>query len=397
MTEMSPARGAVLRAAADSDDAFGADLFGMLGADGADVVFSPASISAALQMALCGARGQTALELATALHLTPGEAGPSPPARAAAHGLRLLSTVVQEVGATGRISFRAPNSLWIQAGLPLRPEFSALLREAAAVTIAEADFAHAPEMARAGINQVIEEQTGGRISGLLAPGAVHPATRLVLANAVYLKAPWAKPFPEHATSGAPFYPSDPGGPGGETMTVPTMRGSAARDYLRGDGYQTVLLSYRGDRLAMAIILPDGPLAALRSRLAQRGLRGLMRGATRHQVALAMPRFRLETTFGLIPALRRLGVRHAFGDSADFSGMTAAERLMIDLIVHKAYIDVDEHGTEAAAATAVGVRPTVARRTPPPVTMIIDRPFLFAITDLPTGLPLFLGQVTRPRP
>jgi serpin B len=181
------------------------------------------------------------------------------------------------------------------------------------------------------------------------------------------------------------------------MTVPMMRRSAPRDYLRGDGYQAVLLPYKGGRLAMTIVLPDGPLAALRPRLAERGLRGLMRGAARHQVTLSMPRFRLEARFGLIPALRRLGVRHAFGAGADFSGMTAAERLAISLIAHKAYIDVDEEGTEAAAATAVGVRPTVAHRAPPPVTMIVDRPFLFAITDLPTGLPLFLGQVTRPRP
>lgn len=394
MTEMSPARGVELRAAADSDEAFGADLYALLGADRADVVFSPASIAAALQMVLCGARGQTALELATALHLTAGDTDPPPPGNAAADRLRLLSTVAGEVAATGLISFRASNTLWIQAGLPVRPEFSALLREAAAVTIAEADFAHAPELARAGINQVIEQQTGGRISGLLVPGAVHPATRLVLANAVYLKAPWAKPFPEHATSGAPFYP---GGHGAETMTVPTMRGSAARDYLRGDGYQAVLLPYRGDRLAMAIILPDGPLAALPPRLAGHGLRGLMSGASRHQVALAMPRFRLETTFGLIPVLQRLGVRHAFGDAADFSGMTAAERLMIDLIVHKAYIDVDEEGTEAAAATAAGIRPMNVHHALPPVTMIVDRPFLFAIIDTRTGLPLFLGQVTRPRP
>jgi serpin B len=394
MAEMPPTRLAEVRAAAASDEAFGADLYGLLATDGADAVFSPVSIAAALRMALCGARGQTALELATALHLSAVSTDPSRPGyAAAAEGLRLLSAVARELAAAGQLSFRAPNTLWVQAGLPLRPEFGARLRAAAAVTIAEADFAHAPETARATINRVIEKQAAGKISGLLAPGAIRPVTRLVLANAVYLKAPWAQPFPGHATGSAPFYP---GGPGGEAVTVPMMRRSAPRDYLRGDGYQAVLLPYQGGRLAMTIVLPDGPTAALRPRLAEHGLHNLVRGAARHQVALSMPRFRLEAKYGLIPGLRRLGVRHAFGAEADFSGMTATERLAIHLIVHRAYIDVDEEGTEAAAATAVGVRPTAVRRTPPPVTMIVDRPFLFAITDLPTGLPLFLGQVTRPR-
>jgi serpin B len=175
-----------------------------------------------------------------------------------------------------------------------------------------------------------------------------------------------------------------------------MHGTATRDYLRGDGYQAVLLPYRDTSLAMAVLLPDGPLAALRLKVAAAGIVGLLAGASRHQVTLALPRFRLEARFDLIPALERLGVALAFGAEADFSGITAAERLSISAVAHQAYIDVNEHGTEAAAATAVVMGRNAVFQAPPPVTMAVDRPFLFAILDNATGLPVFLGQVSRPR-
>ena len=215
----------------------------------------------------------------------------------------------------------------------------------------------------------------------------------MLASAVYLKAAWTQPFPEGATADAPFYPDGQDRPG---LTVPMMHLTAPQAYLRGDGYQAVLLPYRDIGLAMAVVLPDGPLPALRPKVAAAGLGGLLAGTARHQVTLSLPRFRLEAAFGLIPALRRLGVTEAFGDKADFSGITDAEPLQIGAVVHKAYIDVDEHGTEAAAATAVVIRAMAAFRAPPPVTMVVDRPFLFAIIDTATSLPLFLGQVSHPR-
>ena len=174
-----------------------------------------------------------------------------------------------------------------------------------------------------------------------------------------------------------------------------MRLTGPLAYLHGDGYQAVLLPYREIGLAMAVVLPDGPLTALRPKVAAAGLGGLLAGAARHQVTLALPRFRLEAAFDLIPALRRLGVTTAFGGDADFSGITEAGPLRIGAAAHKAYIDVDEHGTEAAAATALAMTALAAFGTPP-VTMIVNRPFLFAIIDPATGLPVFLGQVSRPR-
>ena len=373
------------RESAATADAFGVDLYQRLAQDGANTVFSPVSVAGALWMAWCGARGQTAAELARALHLNGS-------ADAAADGPRSLPALAGELATGGSVTFRAPNTVWVQSGLPVRPEFTARLSGAAA-TFADADFARAPEAARDEINRVIAEQTAGKIAGLLPPGGIGPLTRLVLASAVYLKAAWLQPFPEGETSEAPFY-SD--GRDRRDLTAAMMRGTAARAYVQGDGYQAVLLPYTGGSLAMAVILPDGPLAALRPALAARGLGGMLAGASRHQVTLSLPRFRVEAACDLIPALRQLGVNEAFSDKADFSGITMAEPLRISTVAHKAYVYVDEQGTEAAAATAVGFRALAAFRPPPPVTMIVDRPFLFAIVHTTTGLPLFLGQVSRPR-
>ncbi len=382
------------RVAAAADAAFGTDMYQLLAEDATDTVFSPASVASALRMALCGARGETAAELAHALHLD----GSGRQEDVAVSGLRLVSAWRDGGPAGGPASgpgggsatFRAPNTVWVQSGLPLRPEFTERLREAAA-TLADADFAAAPEAARTVITRVIAEQTAGKITGLLPPGAVGRLTRLVLASAVYLKAAWTQPFPESATADAPFYPDGQDHP---SLTVPMMHLKAPQAYLRGDGYQAVLLPYRDIGLAMAVVLPDGPLPALRAKVAGAGLSGLLAGTARHQVRLSLPRFRLEAAFDLIPALRRLGVTKAFGD-ADFSGITDAEPLRIGAVVHKAYIDVDEHGTEAAAATAIVMRASAALRAPPAVTMVVDRPFLFAIIDTAASLPLFLGQVSHP--
>lgn len=386
------------------DDASGAALYRLLAADGGDLVFSPASIGAALRMALCGARGQTAAEIAAALSVpgpqaagggqrgpatAPGQPGP----QAGADGLRLLSHALADL-AGDDIIVRAPNTMWVQSGLPVQPEFTATLREAAAVSIRDADFIRAADAARREVNDLIGKQTEGKITNLLPPGTTDALTRLVLANAIYLKAAWAYPFPEPATADAPFYPEGPGT--GSPVTVRMMRLTENLRYLREDGYQSVLLPYHGGRLAMTIVLPDGPPDPPPADLAAR-LGALTRRGTSRQVRLALPRFRQEKEFGLIPALQQLGIRQAFQPGrADFTGITTAEPLSVSAVAHKAYIDVDEHGTEAAAATAVTIRAVAAIRSDaPPVTMTVDHPFLFAITDTSTGLLLFLGRVIRP--
>jgi serpin B len=365
-----------------ADEAFGTDLFGQLAKNVPDLVFSPASVAAALRMALLGARGETAGELARALH-TETETGTAI-ADQAADGLRRLDALTANT--PGDVTFRVANTAWVQSGLPLLPDFTARLTGTPSSTVTETDFAGAPRRARAQINRVIEELTAGKIANLLPASAVTALTRLVLANAVYLKAPWADPFPENATKDTPFYPVP-----GQPVTVPMMRGAASRQYVRGDGYQAVLLPYRASRLAMAIVLPDGPLSSLAGRTT--GL--LLDGASPHRVTLFLPRFRVETQTDLTAVLGGLGVRTAFGPDADFSGITGRKDLRISAAIHKAYVDVDERGTEAAAATALVMRAAALMKPPPAVELVVDRPFLFAIIDAASGMPLFLGQVTRP--
>ena len=392
---------------ASSDDAFGADLYQRLPAAG-NLVFSPSSIAIALRLVLLGARGQTAAQIAAALHAgRPDQAGPE---------LRAVLALLGDLAA-GDLTLRAPSTVWVQSGLPLESGFTAALAAAAdaaaSVALRDADFRRDAERARQEINQVIAEQTAGRISDLLGPGVLDASTSLVLASAVYLKAAWAHPFPAGATQGAPFHPDS-----GIQVTVPTMRLQARLRYVRGDGFQAVGLPYAGSRLGLLIVLPDGPPgagspgagpAAAGSPGADSpggglpgigpdsgGLGRLLARLAPRQVSLALPRFRVTSGFALRPLLAALGMPLAFSPEADFSGITTAQRLRIDEVAHKAYIDVNEEGTEAAAATAVIMKASARFMHPePPVEVIVDRPFLFAVTDTQSGLPLFLGRVTDP--
>lgn len=367
--------------AVQADAAFGTDLYLKLAPSG-NVVFSPASIAAALQMALAGARGDTAAELAAALHV------PGP--EAAQEGLAQLAGI--RTG--GDLIFRAPNVMWVESAASVRNEYLAQLSQAVAVR--RCDFRRAPEAARETINATVSDQTAGKITGLIPPGVIDQLTRLVLTNAVYLKALWTQQFPAKDTAKKPFYPER-----AQPTPVDMMHLATRLAYDRGDGYEAVLLPYRGGSLAMTVVLPDGPLGELTGQVARHGgIAGLLAGllsAGQAQVDLSMPRFRVDAAFMLKDTLQGLGVRTAFTDAADFTGITEDEPLHIKDVVHKAYVDVGEEGTEAAAATGtVMAALAMVRKPQPDVTLVLDRPFLFMIVDVATGLPLFLGQFTRPR-
>jgi len=343
-----------------------------------NIVFSPASIAAALKMALAGARGETAAELASALHLNAPED--------AAAALAELA----DIPSGGDLTLRAPNTMWLDDALPVRDEY--LRQLAGSVSVRQCDFAGAPDAARQAINTAVADATAGKITDLIQRGLIDTATRLVLVNAIYLNALWTHPFPAENTKDQPFYP--------ERMSpaaIPSMRLEASLAYHRGDGCQSVLLPYRDGTLAMAVLLPDGPLSEFIQSADFRGaLAGVLEDGTECQVDLSLPRFRIDTGLQLGDTLQSLGVRRAFESGADFSGISS-EPLSISAVVHKAWIDVGEKGTEAAAATAMVMRPLAMVRKPKPdVRLVVDRPFLFAIADTRTGLPLFLGQLTRPR-
>ncbi|MGH3168034.1 MAG: serpin family protein [Trebonia sp.] len=365
----------------ESDAAFGTDLYRKLSVSGGNVVLSPASIAAALKLALAGARGGTAAELAQALHLANPED--------AAASLRALAGIRHG----DSLTLRAPNTLWLDETMTVREVYLAALADTA--SLRRCDFRGAPEAARQAINANVAEQTGQKITNLISRGLIDSATRLVLVNAIYLHALWTHKFPADKTEEKPFH-TERSGP----TPVRLMHLDARLAYHRGDGYQAVLLPYQGGTLAMAVVLPDGPLSEFAAGLDDAGglsavLSGLLADGAERAVALALPRFRVESSFRLDDTLQGLGVRRAFTDQADFGGIAADGRLAISAVVHKAYIDVGEEGTEAAAATAVVMRMLALRSFDPDVRLVADRPFLFVIADTETGLPLFLGQFTRP--
>ena len=310
----------------------------------------------------------------------------------AAEGLRGLAALVGDVTADGAVTLRAPAAVWVQAGLPLAPGFAGRL-VAAAAAVADADFAAAPQAARAQINQAVADETAGKITGLLPPGAVSSATRLVLTSAIYLKAGWATTFAEQETADAPFYPDGPGRAGGDRADDARHRGSPVPAGRGIPGRRAARTGTAGWLWPSSCRTGRWPHWARRSRPAACAACWPGRPGIRSRWPCRSSGWR--PPLDLIPVLRRLGVTQAFTAGADFGGITDAARLAVSAVAHKAYIDVDEQGTEAAAATAVSFRPLAAFRSPPPVTMTVDRPFLFAIVHTPTGLPLFLGQVSHP--
>ncbi|WP_158633180.1 serpin family protein [Amycolatopsis sp. WAC 04182] len=346
-------------------DGFGLDLLTAPAlASEPNLVLSPASVSTALQMAGEGAKGETAAQIRKVLRL-PGDGPLVPPV-------------------AGHEDLKVSNTAWIQRGLGIKPGYRDAVRDRFGAATSDEDFVADPGGARDRINRTVADQTEGRIPDLFPETAITGDTRLVLANALYLKVPWAREFPRDRTVDAPFTRSD-----GSTVSVPMMRTEpeVMLGYAEGPGYQAVTLPYRGGRLAFTVIVP-GALEALRGK-GIAALLGEIRPAT---VELAMPRFTVRSGLDLSAVLKEAGMPAAFGPTADFSGITDEAQLRIASVQHKTFVQVDEEGTEAAAATGVEAR-AVSAELPRIVT--VDRPFLFVITDTATGAPLFLGRIGDP--
>ena len=355
-----------------------------------NLVFSPASISTALAMAYAGARTQTESEMTSALRFTLPQDRLHPAMNELTAALASRGDGKQ--GADGQpFRLRIVNTTWAQKDFPLEPAFLDVLASNYGAGVNLLDFLAAPEPSRHTINRWVSDQTEQRIKELLQKDHITSRTRLVLTNAVYFNAAWKSPF-VRKTEDAPFTRSD-----GSTVQVPMMR---HKEQLRAGEVpglaRAVALPYQDERLSMLIVLPDvGKLSEVESMLASGGVGSIDAALTEQTVDLALPRFRFDTPVGLADALKTLGMVRAFDpDLADFSGLSEMP-LYISDVVHKAFIAVAEKGTEAAAATAVIFGDPVSAPLVPPLSILVDRPFLFLVRDDATGAILFMGRVSDP--
>jgi len=360
---------------------FALDLYGRLRSEEGNLFLSPYSISTALAMTYAGARGETARQMADVLHFTLEPARLHP-------AFGTLEATIHEAGASPGCTVSLANALWGQQGDGFLEEFLALNRRCYGAGFHEVDFSGAVEEARKTINVWVEEQTEKLIRELLHKGDLDPSPSLVLTNAIYFKGLWKRPFDPQKTADAPFHTD-----AAHTVTVPMMMQTEAFHVARHDELDVLEMPYGGNRLAMVVLLPtavDG-LPAVEKLLSAKQLeRWLSEGRREEFVHVRIPRCKLDFRAGLAGTLKALGMTDAFGRSADFSGMNGQRDLFIGNVIHQAKVDVNEEGTEAAAATAVTML-----KGPPPARFVADHPFLFLIRDTQTGTILFIGRVVNP--
>ena len=373
-----------------------------------NVVISPYSIETALALAYAGAEGVTRDEMARVLRLPSGNgalqvgfAGLRRALEAAAENSKAVADARTRAGAaTDPIAWSAANRLFGHQGYPFRESFLALMRDGFQAPMELVDFVRNFEGARLQINGWVEEQTRQKIKDLIPQGGVTSDSRLVLVNALYLKAPWDSPFTASATTPRPFFAT-----AGSGRDVPTMQQTAALGHTVEDGFTVVTLDYIGRELQFVIALPDEGVAldAAAARLTPAHFTrwAKLGDNSRRQVALWLPKFKLEgLTVPLAEALKALGMKTAFDEppgSANFNGIgprAGGDYLALSNVFHKTFVAVDEQGTEAAAATAVVAGITSA--PPTPVTVRVERPFFFAIQHRASGACLFLGNVRNPQ-
>ncbi|MFH2006631.1 MAG: serpin family protein [bacterium] len=370
--------------------AFSFDLLHALSQPDGDLFFSPYSISLALAMTYGGARGGTATEMADALHYTL----PQEQLHPAFNKLdQVLASRGQGADPDDEVfQLHIANAIWAQVGFGIEQDFLDLLAVNYGAGVYLADFVGATETARQTINDWVSHQTEGRIEDLLPAGIITVDTLLVLTNAIYFKAAWKYKFLEESTVDRSFDLE-----GGGTVTVPMMRQTQRFRYIEGNGVQAVELPYVGDELSMVILLPDPGLFSEISETADGSLVNGLIGAMQEQnLWLELPRFTYESFISLKQELEGFGMQQAFQQgSADFSGISTIPGLHIMAVIHKAFVDVNEAGTEAAAATAVVMGADAGAPPPPPIELIVDRPFLFLIRDSGTGTVLFVGAVENP--
>jgi serpin B len=377
--------------AVQGNNAFALDLYQELRKNEAgNIIYSPYSISTAIAMTYAGASGETEAQIARSLHFL---AQDKQPASLNAIDLALARAPAQKPeGGGDPLQLEIANSLWGQRDYDLASSFLDTLALYYGAGVRLVKFREDPEGSRQMINAWVSQQTHERIRELIPKGVIDDMTRLVLANTVFFKASWELPFDPSLTKDGPFHLLD-----GSDIQIPTMSLDEELGYAQLDGAQAVHLPYAGGQASMLVIVPDqGNFASFETGLSTPAVDSAVQALQRTSVRLSMPKFDFASEFSLSGALKALGMPLAFDPvRADFSGMNSrgSRELYIQEVVHKANITVDEHGTEAAAATGVVVGVTGAPVGP--VTLTIDRPFIFVIRDDATGAILFAGRVLNP--
>jgi serpin B len=370
---------------------------------------SPYSIQIALAMTYAGAKGDTRQQMGKALHYPPNDPDISGSFSALENALAELTKRTEKLAAKSKksggpsdpIVLTVANRLFGQRGYDFRQDYLSLLKSTFGAPLEILDFVKSPNGAAKQINAWVAQQTRERIRNLIPDNALTKDTRLVLANAVYLKAPWAEEFNQSETQPRPFHFAD-----GQSADVPMMMRQDSFGYAKHEGFVAVSVPYVSGDLQFLILLPDTAVALpkLESTLTQQLLMDCAR-LKNEDVVLYFPKFKLvPPLFALRKTLEALGMESAFDvpqGSADFDGIAPRrpnDYLYISDVFHKTFVEVDEKGTEAAAATAVVMMRATAHfeEKPKPIEVRVDRPFLFAIQHRPSGACLFLGRVADPR-
>ncbi len=376
-----------IKSLADNNNAFAFALYRSLRSQNGNLIYSPYSISLALAMAYAGARGETESQMMQTLHFLPQDQ-----LHPAFNALD-LQLAERGKGASKDetpLQLNIANAVWAEQTYPFMQSFLDTIALNYGAGIRLVDFINQYEASRNEINNWVSEQTQEKIKDLLPQGALSPDTRMTLVNAIYFKADWLSPFGANSTQDAPFHLLD-----GSEVIVPMMHNDTVAPYATGDGWQAIELEYQGGTAAMDIIEPDeGRFDEVESSLDHQTVSAILGSLQPTSVSLALPKFKFEKAFGLADQLKSLGMTDAFDpNNANFTGMSERRDLYISSVIHKAFVAVDEKGTEAAAATAVTFFATSAMVQN--VSLTVDRPFIFVIRDIPTGQILFIGRVLNP--
>ena len=367
----------------DGNTEFALALYQQLRPAAGNLFFSPYSISTALAMTYGGAQGETARQMAHALHFLLGQDQLHP-------AFAQLAAVMSAIAAKGAVQLKVANALWPHVNDGLLADFLTLTARYYGVTTSTLDYSDA-ERARTTINDWVAAQTADKIQELIPTGTLNGLTRLLLVNAIYFKGQWANPFDPALTRPAPFWLTPD-----QSAQVSFMTKEQQFLYTENAEVQLLALPYGDDELAMLIFLPRTKhgLAELEPALTLEKLLSWVQDLRPTKVLVALPRFQLTSSFQLNDQLQAMGMVDAFRDDADFSGMDGTQLLYIGAVLHQAFIAVNEEGTEAAAATAVEMK--VRSIQPPSPAFRADHPFVFMILERSTGTVLILGRVVDPQ-